>query len=150
MKDTAVVREIRYDELRDLLNLYRHFDNGDPELPDSPELKELWDEIYDNPNWIYIVCEVEGKLVSTCTVTLIKNLTRNARPYALIENVVTHSDFRNKGYGKMVLKKAQEIARENNCYKVMLMTSSKKEETLRFYESAGFMKGIKTGFIIKM
>lgn len=150
MERTVTVRKIKHDELRDLLDLYKHFDNGDPELSDSPELKKLWDEIYSNPNWIYIVCEVDGELVSTCTMTLIKNLTRNARPYALIENVVTHSEFRNKGYGKMVLKKAQEIARENNCYKVMLMTSSKKEETLQFYESAGFQKGIKTGFIIRM
>lgn len=150
MERIATVRKIKHDELRDLLDLYKHFDNGDPELPDSPELNELWDEIYSNPNWIYIVCEVDGKLVSTCVVNLIKNLTRNARPYALVENVVTHSEFRNKGYGKMVLKKAQEIARENNCYKVMLMTGSKKEETLQFYESAGFQKGIKTGFIIKM
>lgn len=150
MENKVVVRKIKHEELRELLDLYKHFNNGDPDLPDSPALTELWDEIYSNPNWIYIVCEVDGKLVSTCTVTLIKNLTRNARPYALIENVVTHSEFRNKGYGKMVLKKAQDIARENNCYKVMLMTGSKKEETLKFYESTGFQKGIKTGFIIKM
>lgn len=150
MESKAVVREIRYEELRDLLNLYIHFDNGDPVLQDSPELKELWDEIYSNPNWIYLVCEVDGKLVSACTISLIKNLTRSARPYALIENVVTHSDYRNKGYGKMVLKKAQEIAQQNNCYKVMLMTGSKKEETLKFYESAGFQKGIKTGFIMPL
>jgi ribosomal protein S18 acetylase RimI-like enzyme len=38
------------------------------------------------------------------------------------------------------LKKAIEVAKENNCYKVMLLTSSKKEETLRFYEKAGFSR----------
>jgi ribosomal protein S18 acetylase RimI-like enzyme len=150
VESKVVVRKIRYEELRDLLDLYRHFDNGDPVLPDSPELKELWGEIYSNPNWIYLVCEVDGKLVSTCTISLIKNLTRSARPYALIENVVTHREYRNKGYGKMVLKKAQDIARDYNCYKVMLMTGSKKEETLKFYESVGFRKGIKTGFVMNM
>lgn len=78
------------------------------------------------------------------------NLTRNARPYGLIENVVTHPDYRNKGYGTAILKKAVDIAREHNCYKAMLMSSRKEESTLRFYEKAGFERGDKTGFVIRL
>ncbi len=37
--------------------------------------------------------------------------------------VVTHEKYRKRGYGTKVLQKAVEIAKENNCYKVMLMTS---------------------------
>lgn len=48
-----------------------------------------------------------------------------------------------------MLQKAQEIAKERGCYKVTLMTGSKKEETLRFYEKAGFERGSKTGFIVR-
>jgi predicted urease superfamily metal-dependent hydrolase len=53
-------------------------------------------------------------------------------------------------HGSKVLHKAIEIAKENNCYKVMLMSSSKSEDTLRFYDKAGFYKGIKTGFIVNL
>ncbi|MNN91884.1 Acetyltransferase (GNAT) family protein [compost metagenome] len=65
----------------------------------------------------------------------------------MIENVVTHELYRKRGYGAQVIKEAMHIAEQSNCYKVMLMTSSKKEETLRFYESRGLEKGKKTGFI---
>ncbi len=144
------IRFIRYDELRALLDLYRHFDNNDPELEDSEELKSLWDAIYNDPNLYYIVAEKDGILIATCNITIIKNLTRRARPYGLIENVVTHKKYRNQGFGKQVVKKAVEVAMNNQCYKVMLLTSSKKNETLNFYKSLGFREDIKTGFILKL
>jgi N-acetylglutamate synthase-like GNAT family acetyltransferase len=82
--------------------------------------------------------------------TVIKNLTHQMRPYGLIENVVTHCDYRKRGYGSAVLDRAVECARENNCYKVMLLTGSKEESTLRFYEQSGFNRNDKTGFVRRL
>ncbi|ADL52231.1 GNAT family N-acetyltransferase [Clostridium cellulovorans] len=145
-----IVRKIRYDELQQLLMLYKQLQPEDPDVSLSEKLEEAWTAIYNNPSYHYIVVEVEGNIVSSCNITIINNLTRNLRPYGLIENVVTDSNYRKKGYGKKVLSMAVDIAKDNNCYKVMLMTGSKKEETLRFYEEAGFERGIKTGFIKKL
>lgn len=150
MNGEYIIRLIRKEELRDLLNLYKHLENGDLELEDSKTLYDLWDSIYEDPNLYYIVAEIDGLLVSTCTISIIKNLTRGMRFYGLIENVVTHSKHRNLGLGKKVLKMAIDIAKDNNCYKVMLLTGSTKRETLNFYKSAGFKDDIKTGFIMKL
>ena len=87
--------------------------------------------------------------MSTCTLILVPNLTRGGRPYGLIENVVTHPDYRRRGLGTSVLKRALQAAWERNCYKVMLLTGSKNEATLRFYEKAGFARGVKTGFVAR-
>ena len=95
----------------------------------------------------YLVAETSGQLIASCVLIMIPNLTRNASPYGLIENVVTHKDFRRIGYGTQVLGKALDIAWERGCYKVMLLTGSKQEGTLRFYEKAGFKMSMKTGFI---
>ena len=79
-------------------------------------------------------------LVSTCYLNITQNLSRNLRPYALIENVVTLAEHRQRGYGTAVLQVAMEEARSRGCYKVMLMTGSKRESTLRFYEKAACMR----------
>jgi GNAT superfamily N-acetyltransferase len=84
----------------------------------------------------------------TCNLAIVPNLTRGAHPYGIIENVVTHTDYRKQGLGTQVLRYALNIAWQQKCYKVMLLTSSKREETLRFYEQAGFKRGVKTGFIV--
>lgn len=39
------------------------------------------------------------------------------------------------------------VAEEENCYKMMLLTGSKEEGTLRFYERAGYNRNDKTAFI---
>ena len=68
-------------------------------------------------------------------------------PYALVENVVTRRDYRGQGCGSAVLEAAKNLAAECGCYKIMLMTGSKKESTLRFYERAGYRKTDKTAFV---
>jgi len=147
---TEITRLIKYDELDELLTLYRQLQPIDPDVYENKELKYTWDLIYNAPNLYYIVVEVDGKIVSSCNISIIKNLTRNLRPYGLIENVITDSNYRKKGYATKALHMAIDIAEDNNCYKVMLLTGSKKEETLKFYEQAGFERGIKTGFIKKI
>lgn len=150
MKGDYIVRLIKKDELRDLLNLYKHLNSEDPEIEDCKTLEDLWNKILNNPNLYYIVVKKDGLLVSTCTISIIKNLTRGMHPYGLIENVATHSEYRKLGLGKKVLNKAVDIAKENYCYKIMLLTGSKKKETLNFYKSVGFRDDDKTGFIMKL
>ena len=147
---TIKTRLIKKDELKSLLSLYKYLIPDDLQLEIDNSVEKHWNDILSDPNIFYIVVEEDGRIVSSCTLAVIKNLTRSAKPYGLIENVVTHPNYRNKGYGTAVLKKAVEICREKGCYKVMLMTSSKDESIFRFYENAGFNKGEKTGFILRI
>ena len=97
---------------------------------------------------VVLVGTIGDALVTTCTLVVIPNLTRGGKSYALIENVVTHIDYRGMGFGRTVLGAAVERAWEVGCYKIMLMTGSKKPSTLAFYEAAGFEQS-KTGFQVR-
>lgn len=141
------VRHIKKGELEDLLEIYQHLHKKDDPLPIKSKLNSLWEKIFSNSLLHYFVVKEGEKLVSSCTLSIIPNLTRGARPYGIIENVVTHKEFRRKGLGTTVLKHALNEAWKTNCYKVMLFTGRKELGIYSFYEGAGFQKGIKTGFI---
>lgn len=141
-----MTREIKINELNKLLELYTHL--HELGVPDHNEnLEKTWNAICNDENHHIIVCEVNGKIVSSCVCVIIPNLTRNIRPYAFIENVVTHTDYRGKGYATACLNYAKEIAQKADCYKMMLLTGSKNDKTLDFYKKAGYNSEDKTAFI---
>ncbi|MCR4886661.1 MAG: GNAT family N-acetyltransferase [Clostridiales bacterium] len=126
------------------LYLYLHEDR-------APALNErtaaVWQGILRDPNHHLIVCEEDGAVLSSCVCVVVPNLTRNLRPYALIENVVTHPDHRKRGLASRCLERAREIARQAGCYKIMLLTGSKDPATHRFYQRAGYNNTDKTAYI---
>lgn len=143
----TTIRSIKPHELAELLELYKHLHNEDSDPLPAPALDRLWADILANPMLHHVVADLEGQLVSSCVLVIIPNLTRGCRPYGLIENVVTHHDFRRHGLGTAVLRYALNEAWKHGCYKVMLMTGRKQPEVHQFYQSAGFAGGVKTAYV---
>ena len=105
-----MVREIKETELKELLELYLYLhEDSIPDMTDS--VKSTWENIAKDENHHIIVNEVNGKIVSSCVCVIIPNLTRGVRPYALVENVVTHLNYRGHGYATEGLKLAIEEAK---------------------------------------
>ena len=144
-----MIREAVKEDLKELLELYLYLhEDSIPE--DSEHLRNTWNQIINDPNHHIILNVIDGKIISSCVCVIIPNLTRNVRPYAFVENVVTHEAYRGKGYAGECLDYAKRIALDNNCYKMMLLTGSKKPETLHFYEKAGYNRNDKTAFYQKL
>ena len=134
-------------DLPGILDLYQHL-HADDDRPSRGSAKRALASLQALPGSGVLIGSDEEGIRSSCTLIVIPNLTRGGRPYALIENVVTHVAARGRGYGKAVLAAAVERAWGENCYKVMLMTGSQDVATLSFYRSAGFEQS-KTGFQIR-
>lgn len=135
-------------DLQSIRALYRHL-NPDDAVPPAGEAEPAWQRLLEHPGLTVFVGELpSGELVASCTLVVIPNLTRSAAPYALIENVVTHGEHRQRGYGRAVLHAAVADAWEAGCYKVMLMTGSRNPATHAFYRNAGFEQS-KTGYQIR-
>lgn len=141
-----MIREANVNDLEEIVQLYLYLhENCIPQ--ESEQLRSTWNNIMHDVNYHLIVCEIDRKIVASCVCVIIPNLTRNVRPYAFIENVVTHGDYRKMRYATACLNFAKQIAEENHCYKMMLLTGSKEESTLNFYRNAGYNSSDKTAFI---
>lgn len=141
-----MVREIQENDFEGLMKLYTQLHNN-LMASETEETMALWKRIIQDESHHIIVAEEEGQIVSSCVCVVIPNLTHGQRPYALIENVITDCYHRKLGLATACLNYAREIARRENCYKIMLLTGSREESTLKFYEQAGYNRKDKTAFI---
>jgi GNAT superfamily N-acetyltransferase len=147
MSVPLLVRPASLPDLPQLLALYTHLDPTD-RIPPIDVAERRFAELRKFPGSEIFVGVFHAAAVASCTLIVIPNLTRGGQPYALIENVVTDAAFRGRGFGKRILQAAVAAAWQADCYKVMLMTGSKKPSTLAFYAAAGFEQN-KTGFQIR-
>jgi GNAT superfamily N-acetyltransferase len=119
MASHAVIRAAIHDDLNGLLAVYRFLNPGEP-IPDETKASRVWRDLLDSKDTTIFVAELENTPVATCQLTIVPNLTRGTRPYALIEKVLTHSAHRRAGFGRAVMQAALEAAWGHECYKVML------------------------------
>ena len=135
-------------DLPGILALYKQL-NPEEEIIDLEKAYSIWDATEKSNATRYFIAADSTRIVSTCNITLVPNLTRNGKSFAVVENVITDNDYRKQGIGKKVIENAIQYAKENNCYKVMLLSSAQRTESHKFYESIGFNGNSKKGFEIR-
>jgi len=142
------IRQANKADLKSIMLLYQQLNPDDPVL-DNGRDRDVFEQILNQDGLFLFVLESAGQIVSTCYLNVIPNLTRSARPYAVIENVVTDEAMQSNGFGKQVIKHAVSQAWAMGCYKVMLMTGSKEASTHAFYRACGFSGSQKQAYIIR-
>ena len=135
-------------EISALLELYKQLNPLNEIAVNESTVKNIWNEIkkYDIK---YYVARENGKIIGSCYICIIPNLTRGGKPIGFIENVITDKEYRRKGIGRNIIKKAVEYAKEQNCYKVLLQSGNKRTDAHNFYKSVGFDGESKKAFEIR-
>jgi predicted GNAT family N-acyltransferase len=109
----------------------------------------VYDQILASASLHLLVLELESAVVATAYLNVMPNLTRSASPYAVIENVVVEEALRRTGLGQRLMAGALDRAWAEGCYKVMVMTGSKRAGTNAFYRACGFSADLKTAYLAR-
>jgi len=127
-----------------VVELMQFMHPSDPKLSENVS-RSVFKEILESNGFSITVAEVSGKLAGSCYINVIPNLTRNAAPYAVIENVVTHPEFGRQEVEQALVSHTLQLAKSHGCYKVMLLTNG-DPSVHRLYESCGMKSGTETAF----
>ena len=120
------------------LTLYHQLSPHSLELEDGVACA-TFQTMLDDPGMQVLVAE-RGGLLGTVTLVIVPNLTQGARPYALIENVVTREDVRGQGVGTALMREAITRAQAQGVYKVMLIMGRTAPEVHRLYRGRAFRR----------
>jgi GNAT superfamily N-acetyltransferase len=143
-----IIRPLLALDLEQLLALYQQLNTSDPLI--SPEqIISVWSEFSASRCCTCFVAEVDKTIVASSVITIIPNFTRGGRPYGVIENVITHCNYRKQGIGTALMNHLINFAKEKNCYKVMLQSGIVRKDAHIFYEKAGFDGNSKRAFELR-
>ncbi len=98
---------------------------------------EIFQEIKKNPNHYIFVYEIDSKVAGIATILIEQKFIHDGSRIGHIEDVVVTKNCRGLGIGKKLIEKCLEVARERQCYKVILDCDDKN---VKFYEKIGFVK----------
>lgn len=118
------IRKAKSTDAHDLKVLYFDYLTRFP--PKEEQDMVLWQSLLDkfekDENMYLLVAEEDEKVVSTVQMAIIENLTHNVRPFAVIENVVTHLEYRNRGLASALLERASESANATRSFWKLVQT----------------------------
>ncbi len=84
---------------------------------------------------ITLVVEEDGKIIGTVRLLFEQKYYHGGRLAGHIEDVSTHKNHTGKGVASALIRRAIELCREKNCYKIILDCS---DELVGFYQKLGF------------
>jgi glucosamine-phosphate N-acetyltransferase len=105
---------------------------------DTIRKREILREIK-NKNYRIVIAEdnQNHQIIGSATLLIEQKFIHNGGKAGHIEDVVTRKGYEGKGIGREILKELIKIAKDNECYKIILDCD---EKLVKFYEKIGFKK----------
>ena len=125
-------------ELTDLLNDL--FTQDIEFVPDLKKQKAGLEAIINNPEiGEILVLKGEGQILGM--VSLLYSIsTALGGKVAILEDMIIHKNYRQKGLGKELLGEAIRFSKERNCLRLTLLTDFNNDPAIQFYQQFGFKK----------
>jgi GNAT superfamily N-acetyltransferase len=137
-----IIRAAIRSDLGAILRLLREL--GDADHSQSAHVRmssaavRAWTRMENDPDRTILVAEQRGQIIGTLDLLVVANLTHDAQPWAVVDNLVVDPLTRGRGIGRALMEDAVDRAARAGCYKVELLSHESRHGAHRFYATLGF------------
>jgi glucosamine-phosphate N-acetyltransferase len=105
-------------------------------VEDNERAEKILYEIKSCPfHRIFVAVKDDGQIIGSTTLLIEQKFIHDGGKVGHIEDVTVNKNYEGKGVGSALVRKAISFAKQNNCYKVILVCS---EKNIHFYKVIGF------------
>lgn len=139
-----IVESVQLSDLKSLSELYEEL-NGI--TTDINKMRDNLEWILLNPDY-YLMCVKNeiNQLIGSALGIVCHDIVGECRPFMVLENMIVSKKYRKLGVGKKLVQQVEQIARNRNCYYIMLVSLLKRKEAHKFYQSLGYSLDVVQGF----
>ena len=131
----VVFRKMTKKDLPEVISLCNEVFNEETSLEYA---KKIYKKYKKDPNQIYILGEVDGKIVAHLKITVIQTIYEKMNIYAILNHVGVKEEYRRHGIATKMLDEAFRICKEHNCVKVELWSNNVRTAAHACYYNYGF------------
>ena len=137
-KEISIARMNDLPELTDLLNDL--FTQDIEFVPDLKKQKAGLEAIINNPEiGEILVLKGNGQILGMVSLLYSISTALDGK-VAILEDMIIHKNYRQKGLGKKLLGEAIRFSKERNCLRLTLLTDFNNDPAITFYQHFGFKK----------
>ncbi len=136
-----IIQELSERDAQELAELYAELM---PEIEQIPQKIQMMADTLLTRDGHYLICarEIE-RIVGIVLAVSCQSLAMNGRGFLVLEDFVVRKTHRHQGIGQKLLAYAEQLAKKENCWAAMLLSSSRRTGAHRFYEANGFTDSVK-------
>ena len=126
-----IICNLSYDDLSEIKRLYESVFSIECNLQ---KMENNFLKVKDNSR----IIKVKNKIIAHIKWDIIYNVFGDSKPYMYISEVCVDKNYRNMGYGKILLNDVENIAKQNDCSYIFLNSSNDKTSAHSLYKTCGY------------
>lgn len=131
----VMFRKATYDDVSKIIELCDECFN---EKTDVEYARKIFKENENDHNQIYIVGELDGKIIAHTKITVIPTIYEDMGTFAILNHVCVKPEYRRSHIGTALLDESFKVAKDHGCKCVELWSKNFREAAHGLYHKYGF------------